>query len=214
MLRAIDIPEDDLTDGTDVRRGLVEVAGPRKVDAQRAHEVADCFVSARGEPGNAMVQAAYGQLEEQSDRILLFLTRPRHLGGIRVVFTRCRLPYASDREMIAAVRRSRLLEVTTAATERDQRHPLMGCEVGGAFDRFRAVHDLVGHVFPRLGFDRDGEFTAWLAQEQMHSHLARRALATELHAKHSVLWTSGQVSEHKATLLDLDLLARARQGRP
>jgi hypothetical protein len=52
------------------------------------------------------------------------------------------MPYASDCEMIAAVRTEGLLEVTTAATERDRCHPLMGCEVGGAYDKFRAVQDL------------------------------------------------------------------------
>jgi hypothetical protein len=40
----------------------------------------------------------------------------------------------------------------------------------------------------------------------MYTGLARRALATELHAQHSVLWTSGELAEFKATLLSPDLL--------
>jgi hypothetical protein len=122
------------------------------------------------------------------------------------------MPYASDAEMVAAVRSEGLLEVTSAATERDRSHPLMGCEFGGAYDRFRAVHDIVGHVGPGLGFDRDGEFGAWLAQERLYRGLARWALATELHAEHSVRWTTGALSDHKATLLDRDLLARAKRA--
>ena len=129
-----------------------------------------------------------------------------------MVFTRCHAPYASDHEMIAAVRTVGLLEVTSADSERDRRHPLMGCEVGGAYDRFRAVHDIVGHVGPCLGFDRDGEFGAWLAQERLYRGLAQWALATELHGEHSVLWTTGVLSDHKAALLDHDLLARARRA--
>jgi hypothetical protein len=59
--------------------------------------------------------------------------------------------------MIAAVRAEHLLEVTAAAADRDRAHPLLGCELGGPYDRFRAVHDIVGHVIPRFGFDRDAE---------------------------------------------------------
>jgi hypothetical protein len=76
--------------------------------------------------------------------------------------------------------------VTTVATDSDRRHPLMESDAGGAYDRFRAVHDILGHARLKLGFDRDGESAAWQFQEQFHSPLARRALATELHGQHSV----------------------------
>jgi hypothetical protein len=184
----------------------------RRVDPGLARQVAESFTAARSTPCDPKVRAAYGQLVQQSDRAFIVLTRRSDLGRVHVAFTRCRVPYGSDCEMVEAVRTSRLLEVTTAATERYHRHPLMGCEAGGAFDRFRAVHDIVGHVFPRLGFDRDGEFAAWLTQDRLYHGLARLALATELHAKHSVLWTTGKPSDHTATLLDQDLLARARRA--
>ena len=89
----------------------------------------------------------------------------------------------------------------------------MNSDVGGAYDRFRAVHDALGHAGMELGFDRDGEFAVWLFQEQFHSPLARRALATELHAQHSVRWTTGDVAEPKAVLLDPALLSRTRPPR-
>jgi hypothetical protein len=184
----------------------------RRVDPALASEVAASFIAAPNTRRDPRVCAAYGQLEAQSDRAFMVLTRCWPLRGVRVVFTRCRMPYASDREMVAAVRAQRLLEVTTAAAERDRLHPLMGCEVGGAYDRFRAVHDIVGHVGPCLGFDRDGEFAAWLIQERLYRGLARWALATELHAEHSVRWTTGVLADHKATLLDKELLARARRA--
>jgi hypothetical protein len=185
----------------------------RKVDPRLAREVAAAFVAARSTRRDPVVCAAYGQLEQQSDHAFVALTRSRSRPrrGVRVAFTACHMPYASDEEMVAAVRTERLLEVTSAATERDRHHPLMGCEVGGAYDRFRAVHDIVGHVRPGLGFDRDGEFAAWLVQERLYRGLARWALATELHAEHSVRWTTGVLSEHKATLLDRDLLDRSRR---
>ena len=88
----------------------------------------------------------------------------------------------------------------------------MDSAAGGAYDRFRAVHDVLGHARLGLGFDRNGEFAVWLSQEQFHSPLARRAIATELHGQHSVRWTTGEVAEPKAVLLDPGLLSRTRPG--
>ena len=184
----------------------------RRVDPGIAREVAGSFIAARDNRRDPIVRAAYHQLAQQSDRAFAALTQSPDPRRVRVVFTCARTPYASDDEMIAAVRAERRLEITTAAIERDRRHPLMNCEVGGAYDRFRAVHDLVGHVGAGRGFDRDGEFAAWLIQEQWYRGLGRWALATELHAEHSVRWTTGSLSDHKATLLDRDLLNRTRAG--
>ena len=64
-----------------------------------------------------------------------------------------------------------------------------------------------------MGFDRDGEFAAWRHQERLHTPLARQALATELHGRHSVCWTTGQFAEPKAVLLDPRLIRRAHVHR-
>ena len=134
---------------------------------------------------------------------------------MRVFFTESAVPYDDADELITSVRRDRVLEVTCAERERDRPHPVMGCEVGGAYDRFRAVHDVLGHGLLGVGFDRDGDYAAWRFQERHHSPLARRALATELHAEHSIRWTTGDLPEHKATVLDEGLIERSRiGGRP
>ena len=187
---------------------------PRRVDPDLAGEVAARFQAARNDHTNTTVRAAYDQLERQSDAIFTQLTdpdRPLHR-GLRVEFTRYESPYDSDDELVGAVRTHGVLEIATSARERDRRHPLLGCDLGGTYDRFRAVHDIVGHVGPCLGFDRDGEFAAWLTQERLYVGLARWALATELHAEHSVLWTTGTLSDHKATLIDRELLNRVRNA--
>jgi hypothetical protein len=85
----------------------------------------------------------------------------------------------------------------------------MGNDRGGAYDRFRGIHDVLGDARVRQGFDRAGEFAAWRFQEQFHSPLARWALATELHGQHSVLCTTGELAEPKAILLDPRLLQRS-----
>jgi hypothetical protein len=64
------------------------------------------------------------------------------------------------------------------------------------------VHDFVGHVATGFGFDKDGEYSAWLIQRASYTGLARWAARTELHAEISALWTTGQVADHKAVLLD------------
>lgn len=53
--------------------------------------------------------------------------------------------------------------------------------------------------------------------EQAHlvanAFVARWALATELHAQHSVLWTSGQLADFETTFLPPDLLLASLRGR-
>jgi hypothetical protein len=192
--------------------GAVAVQTGAVLDEGWAWEVAGWFGAARSEPGDPVVSAAYRALAHQSDRLFGLLTECGPVGHVRVGFTRCRVPYAHDEEMIAAVRATAVLEVTTAAVDRGRPHPLLGTESGGPYDRFRAVHDLVGHVVPGHGFDRHGEFAAWLAQDRYYHGLGRAALGTELHGEHSVCWTTGSFSEHKATLLPRPFMARARAG--
>src|SRR5271170_8136408 len=89
----------------------------------------------------------------------------------------------------------------------DRAQLLLSGEVGGVYYRFRAVHDLIGHVATGYGFDRDGEYSAWLVQRARYTGLARWAAATELHGEISALWATGQVAGHKAALLDPRLLS-------
>ena len=180
------------------------------VDPAAAGAVAAAYADARGSR-DPLVTAAYSRLVTESDRLFRHVTSPDRPVRVRVhvAFTTCAAPYADAHELIRSVRHDRLLEVTTVAGQRDRRHPLMGSERGGAYDRFRAVHDVLGHARLRLGFDRDGEFAAWRSQERFHSALAGRALATELHGQHSVLWTTGQMAPPKAVLLDPRLVRRS-----
>jgi hypothetical protein len=181
------------------------------VDAASVSRVSATFRDTKSRTGDPLISAAYSQLQCQSDRMFSALTGPRE--GVRVVFTPCRRPYLSDQELIGAVKSTRVLEVTSAAVDGDRRHPQLGCETGGPYDRFRAVHDLVGHVAFGYGFDQEGEYHAWRAQCSMFSGLARWALATELHGENSVLCDTGQIAEHKAILLPPDLLLRSYRGR-
>jgi hypothetical protein len=179
-----------------------------RVDPAAAREVAAAYADTPNRPG-PLVAAAYARLVVESDWLYRRITSPDRPDRVHVAFTTCPTPYADASELIESVRRDRVLEVVAAATEPDGRHPLMGREVGGAYDRFRAVHDVLGHARLRVGFDRDGEFTTWRSQARFHSPLARRALATELHGRHSVRWTTGELAEPKAILLDPRVVRRS-----
>jgi hypothetical protein len=175
------------------------------LDPVAAREVADAHHAA-SRRGDAACHAAYSELVAETDRLFRLLT-------VDVVFTMSDRPYDNANELIESVRRDRVLAVTSVAWERDRPHPVMGCDVGGAYDRFRAVHDVLGHASLGVGFDRDGEYATWRFQERFHSPLARLALATELHGEHSVRWTTGELPEHKAALLDKRVIARSRAGQ-
>lgn len=161
--------------------------------------------------GGPLAYAAYARLVSESDHLFTLITQARP--PTRVCFSLCSSPYRNSNELITSITQDRLLEVTAVARERDRLHPVMGCEVGGAYDRFRAVHDLLGHGHLNVGFGREGEYAAWRYQECHHSPLARLALATELHAEHSVRWTTGGLPEHKAAVLDQGVIERSRAGR-
>ncbi len=155
-----------------------------RLTGSEAQEIAECFISARTK-ADSLVAVAY---------------------RITVAGTGQATPYRDADELIASVSATRTLEVTTSPA--DRAHPLLSGEAGGAYYRFRAVHDRIGHVATGYGFDRDGEYSAWLVQRTLYTGLARWAAATELHGEISALWATGQVAEHKAVLLDRDLLER------
>jgi hypothetical protein len=179
-----------------------------RVDPAAARDVAAAYVGTPNRPCQ-LVAAAYAQLVIESDQLFRRLTSPDRPDRVRITFTTCPTPYVDAHELISSVRRDRLLEVTTVASTHERHHPVMGNEIGGAYDRFRGVHDVLGHARLGLGFDRDGEFAVWRSQARFHSPLARWALATELHGQHSVLCMTGEQAQPKAILLDRRLLRRS-----
>jgi hypothetical protein len=184
-----------------------------RVDEPAAREVAAWYAHHPNEPDDPLVRAAYAQLEEQTDALLAGCLRYGGRGTVRVVSTALAEPYDDDRELVDAVRTTNVLEVPRVP--RDRAHPVLDSSPLGPYDRFRALHDLVGHVHQGFGFDRDGEFSAWIAQDRCYRGLARAALATELHGQHSVRWTTGELAEPKALLIDRRLLhASAKAVRP
>jgi hypothetical protein len=159
-----------------------------------------------------VVVTAYEHLQAETDRFFDAAIRRDAPDSVRIVFTRCPEPYACDRELIEAVRATRVLEIPTAAIGAERIHPLLGCSFGGPFDRFRAIHDLIGHAGTGFGFDLGDEIAAWRTQDRMHGSLARWALATELLAVNSARSILREAPQHKAMLLEPRLLQRALES--
>jgi hypothetical protein len=163
--------------------------------------VGEWYLHSRSAHHDPWVIEAYRQLQVETDRLFALLTQDTCHCRFRVVFSRCRQPYESDEELIFAVRANGTLEITSAAAAGERLHPLLDCEFGGAFDRFRAVHDLIGHAWFGYGFALDDECAAWSAQDRLHSGLARFALATEIYGVNAARGIVGEAPELRALLL-------------
>ena len=172
-----------------------------QVDLSMAAVVGDWYLRSRSAHRNAKVIAAYRQLQVETDHLYTQLTRDACQWATRVVFTRCGQPYESDEELICAVRANGTLEITSAVAAGERLHPLLGCELGGAFDRFRAVHDLIGHAWHGYGFGLADECAAWSAQDRLHRGLARWALATEIYGVNAARSILGNAPDLRALLL-------------
>ncbi len=175
------------------------------VDLVAATRMGEWYLETPGADDQIRVKLAYRQLQVETDEIFGVVRRDPVSNEPRVAFTRCSRPYASDAELIEAVSAGATLEVTSAATVEGRLHPVLGCGFGGAFDRFRAVHDLIGHAWCRYGFAFDAEYAAWRVQERLHSRLARRALATELYGVNAARRIIGGSPELKAVLLPISV---------
>jgi hypothetical protein len=179
----------------------VQVAAAFGAEPSTSVMVGQWYLQSRSAHRDARVIEAYRRLQVETDHLFTLLTRDACHRSVRVVFTRCAQPYESDDELILAVRANGTLEMTSAAAAGERLHPLFGCEFGGAFDRFRAVHDLIGHAWCGYGFHLDDECAAWRTQDRLHSRLARFALATELYGVNAARNVVGAAPELKALLL-------------
>jgi ribosomal protein S18 acetylase RimI-like enzyme len=77
-------------------------------------------------------------------------------------------------------------------------HPFFSNEQN---DRFRAVHDLFGHLGTGRDFDRHGEEAAFQAHARMFTPQARGALASETRAQNAHLITTGRFGAQKIALM-------------
>lgn len=109
-------------------------------------------------------------------------------------------PYPTARAQRDDVANGRLM-IASLIDYPESHHPLLDSSLGGTYDQFRAVHDYFGHAAVGTGFDRHGEFQAWLNHTSMFTGPGRQAASSELHVENSFLASRGTSAPHFATLL-------------
>ncbi len=170
------------------------------VDLEEADEVARFFENAPDMSADPDVRAAYEDFKAQSAEQWDFMTRPESEGGmgITVDFTDQVDPYATAEEQRNDLEQNHHLTIQSG----------LGGDHSGTmtqeeYDRFRAVRDVFGHAGIGSGFDRHGEYEAWLVHAAMYRGQGRRAMSTEYHGVNSAMWTGapGSPGTGKSVLL-------------
>lgn len=188
---------------------------------ERLVETADAFAAAKSDPSDSAVRAAYADLVAQTNVQWDHLTSPESEGGqgINVEFlTREEIqgrgldplglnPYKTAGDQADDLRDNNHLMIASLSSYPEAAHPILDSELGGEYDRFRAVHDAYGHAAVGADFTRHGEYQAWLHHSSMFTGPARLAASTELTGENSYLVTRHEAAPHKAALLPENLVA-------
>jgi hypothetical protein len=80
-------------------------------------------------------------------------------------------------------------------------------------EKFRAVHDLLGHAIYGNEFGPKGEEMAWAIHQQMYSPLARMAMTAETRGQNSVVNYSPLNAKLKATIAEYERLGNEARRR-
>ncbi len=147
-----------------------------------------------------LMEKAYRQLAVETDQQFraLPIQFSYHRGGLG--------DYSSSKEMIEDVRRNKHLYVFQGGDPHqflNKVDPETGLNEN---EKFRAVHDALGHAIYGNEFGPKGEEIAWAVHQQMYSPLARLAMTAETRGQNSVVNYTPLNAELKASLAKLDEL--------
>lgn len=182
---------------------LLDVRAP----LDKGEEVALTFEQTPDESNDPRVQAAFDDFKRQNEEMYAFVTRPESAGGCGVTVDFAPNS-AGDPYPSAAAQADDL---------RDNQHITIQSGLGGEhtatmttaeYDRFRAVHDVFGHAAVGGGFDRHGEYEAYLQHRSMYTGSGAIAMASEYHGINTALWAGapGTPGTGKSILLPDDLV--------
>ena len=164
-------------------------------DLAEADAAGRAFESTPDQSSDPHVQACYDDFKRQSEEMFDFMTKPESEGGmgITVTFTNEKDPYPSAEAQSGDLRDNKHLYIESGLG--GEHSASMSTE---EYDRFRAVHDVFGHAAIGGGFDRHGEYQAWLVHSMMYTEPGRSAMSTEYHGVNSAMW-SGDPSDPGGT---------------
>ena len=159
--------------------------------------IARAYESTPDASANPFVRLAYRQLAAETRAMFDFTVRELK---IRVDYTDEPEPYATAVEQAEDLR---LNHHITTESGLGGDHTLLTRE---EYDRFRTVHDVYGHAGVGTGFDRHGEYQAFLEHCSMYYGLARWAMASEYRGVNASLWAGNAVGAGRAVLLPPKLI--------
>lgn len=163
---------------------------------------------------DARAEPAYHAMALETSKQFEHLTKPKSKGGMGIdVQVTKEDPYGWRGEKPAADYSNYHYESVMPEMRRDLEennrikiystnttggHPFFGDETN---DKFRAVHDVFGHMASGRGIDRHGEDAAYQKHAAMYSPLARGALAMETRGQQGALHVTGDFQEQKVGIL-------------
>jgi hypothetical protein len=122
--------------------------------------------------------------------------------------------YRSSKEMMSDVHGNRHLYVFQGGDPHDFLNQIDKSTGLNENEKFRAVHDLLGHAIYGNQFGPKGEEVAWAIHQQMYSPLARLAMTAETRGQNSLVNYSPLNAGLKAEIAKLeDLAEEARRRR-
>lgn len=199
-----------LAEGATAYRQRLGLPEPQGVDwanvkhsLNKANLIADYIDATPRDPRNELYQRAYTEFKAQTESMWRLLTDEL---GIDVVKYDERPgpdgkpvpadPYPTAQAQVDdIVRNSRLainrgeFFIGEADSPTGTNHPFMTAD---EYWRFRGVHDAFGHAAIGTGFDRHGEYAAWLQHSSMYRGLGARAMSSEYHGLNTYSWLRGQ----------------------
>jgi len=143
---------------------------------------------------------AYDELKEEVERQFEMLREM----GITVEFVDYD-PYDGFHSMRKDVVENKRLKVMKTSVTGS--HPYWDDDTN---DKFRAVHDVFGHLATGRGFDRHGEEAAYQAHKSMMPESVHGALAMETRGQNAFVLARGDFPKQKAGILPDELAKRLR----
>lgn len=180
-------------------RGLAYRYGPDDIAKVRAdpNEIASLGAEVQRQSGmetgvSPDMARSYEAFNRDVNDQYAFMTRPTSEGGMGIKTNiSTDDTYKSPMDLRDEVERG---ELSVYATRSDPgyAHPTLPADTN---DKFRAVHDVFGHIATGRNFDRHGEAGAFEHHRQMFSPEARLALTSETKAQNSgLVWSSNFVA--------------------
>lgn len=172
-----------------------------------AREMPEVLEQAGAKNYDDLMEKAYRQLAKETDA--QFQALPYNFSYHRAGEGN----YQSSKEMAADVHGNKHLYVFQGGDPHDflnRIDPVTGLNEN---EKFRAVHDLLGHAIYGNQFGPKGEEVAWAIHSQMYSPLARLAMTAETRGQNSMVNYSPLNAALKAEIAKYDSLASEARRR-